>query len=212
MGYQPSYQYIPPIKWAVLTPIYDLFCTITGFGKKFRKKVLRAATLQGNEVAIDIGCGTGVFLRFAKTMYRNLHLIGVDPDTLALSIAKRRFAEAGLQIELKQGFAESLPIPDASIDICFSTLVFHHLPDDIKKRTIQEIYRVLKHGGKVVIADFGKRTGIIVRLYAIIFEKLEYIRGNLKGVIPQYLEEIGFKNTTIAEKHFLAIDIIVAWK
>ncbi len=159
----------------------------------------------------DIGCGTGVFLKVAKQTYPNVKFIGIDPDRDALAIAERRLVKKGLEVKLKEAFAESLPLADQSVDICFSTLAFHHLPDEIKLKALQEMQRVLKPHGIVVIADFGESKSIFLRKI-LFFEKLEYLEGNLKGLIPQYLKEAGFNQPKTIGKHFPGVKIITAQK
>ncbi|MDP3794055.1 MAG: class I SAM-dependent methyltransferase [Candidatus Uhrbacteria bacterium] len=212
MSYTPPYRYIPPVTWHWLTPCYDFLCAITGLGKRFRKKVLHAIALRGDETVIDVGCGTGVFLALAKKTYPRLPLIGIDPDKEALAIAKRRLLKKNLDVELHEAFAESLPIPNASADVCFSTLAFHHMPNEIKQKALQEIYRILKPSGRVVIADFGATDSRWPRALLRLFEKIEYVEGNFKGLIPHYLKQAGFQEIIIAKKHFPAIHLVIAHK
>lgn len=211
MEYKPDYKYIPPITWSVLTPFYDFFCTISGFGSRLKKKILDAALLRDGMTVADIGCGTGMFLKIAKQKYQNVRFIGLDPDKQALAIAERRLERADLEVELKESFAESLPLGDRSVDVCFSTLAFHHMPDAIKRDAIMEIHRVLKNGGKAIIGDFGARENPFLRKI-LFFEKLEYINGNFKGLIPGYLKEANFKNIKVVDHHFPGIDIVIAEK
>ncbi len=211
MSYKPNYKYIPPITWPVLTPLYDFACTISGLGSGFKARVLNSVQLRDGMTVADIGCGTGVFLKVAKQKYPNVRFIGLDPDKQALAIAERRLAESRLSVELKEAFSESLPLPDQSVDVCFSTLAFHHMPNNIKRDAMKEIYRVLKDGGKVIIGDFGATESLLLRKI-LFFEKLEYIDGNFKGLIPQYLKEANFKNIKVVNHHFPGIDIVVAKK
>ena len=211
MEYKPSYKYIPPISWHILTPLHDFSCNIIGLGRKFKQEVLDSISLNNNNVIADIGCGTGVFLEIAKEKYPEASFIGVDPDEKSLTIARERFKKAKLIIELKEGFAECLPLADSSVNICFSTLAFHHMPDDIKRKAIQEMHRILISGGTVVIADFGKSTGILFKLFHI-FQKIEYIKGNFDGLIIKYLDEVGFKNTRVVGNHFPGIQVIKSQK
>ena len=211
MKYKPNYRYIPPITWPILTPLYDFFCSVIRLGQGFRGKVLNTVQLRGGMTVVDIGCGTGVFLKVAKQKYPDIKFIGLDPDRQALAIAERRFARAQLSVELVEAFAESLPLADQSIDVCFSTLAFHHMPDDVKRRAIEEIHRVLKNGGIAVIADFGEAKG---RFFwkTLFFEKLEYLEGNLNGLLPRFLRDVGFRNVRVGGHHFPGIDIVVAEK
>ena len=115
-------------------------------------------------------------------------------------------------MELIEGYAENLPLSDNSVDVVYSSLVFHHLPNDIKKKAIDEMYRVLKPGGQVVIADLGEsRNKFLARLFCL-FTKFQYLKGNLAGLIPQYLNEAGFKNTHAHGPRSVLIDILVGEK
>ncbi len=64
---------------------------------------------------------------------------------------------------------EQLPFPDQSFDVVFSTLMMHHLPAGLKRQGLAEIARVLKPGGRLVIADFKRkqeRQGRAARFHA----------------------------------------------
>lgn len=211
MIYKPNYKYLPPISWSVLTPLYDFGCTMTGLGKRFKTKVLSAVSLRDGMVVADIGCGTGVFLKIAKQKYPRVQFVGFDPDKQALAIAKRRLTKAGLAAELREAFAESLPLESQSVDVCFSTLAFHHMPDEVKCKAIQEMHRVLKPAGMAIIADFGETKSAVFRKI-LFFEKLEYLEGNLKGLIPEYFKEVGFKPPEVIGSYFPGIKIIRAEK
>lgn len=101
MTYKPDYTYVPPISWSILTPLYDFFCTIFGLGERFKRSVLDSATLKDDMTVVDIGCGTGVFLKIAKQKYPTAKCIGIDPDRDALAIAERSLSKANLEAELK---------------------------------------------------------------------------------------------------------------
>lgn len=211
MTYKPDYKYIPPVTWPILTPLFDFFCLIGGLGSRFKTQVLKTVPLSDGMIGIDIGCGTGVLLKIAKQKFPNIRFMGFDPDKQALGIAERRLKKERLSVELKEAFAESLPLPDQSVDVAFSTLALHHTPNEVKRKAIGEMYRVLKASGRVVIADLGETKSILFRKL-LFFEKIEYLEGNFKGLIPQYLAEVGFKNVRIAGRHFPGIDIVVAEK
>lgn len=211
MNYKPDYKYIPPISWPILTPFYDFSLTLIGLGLRFKTKVLNTMQLREGMTVADIGCGTGVFLKIAKQKYPSVRFVGLDPDKQALGIAERRLMKAHLSVELKEAFAESLPLADQSMDVCFSTLAFHHMPNEVKRKAIQEMRRVLKPGGVAVIADFGESKSIFFRKI-LFFEKLEYLEGNLKGLIPEYLKQAGFTDIQTVVKHFPGVIIISALK
>jgi ubiquinone/menaquinone biosynthesis C-methylase UbiE len=72
-------------------------------------------------------------------------------------------------IDLQIGVIEQLAFPDQTFDVVLSTLMMHHLPDDLKRQGLSEIARVLKPGGRLVIADFKspeERQGQAARFHA----------------------------------------------
>jgi len=193
MAYEPKYDYIPPFEFHPLTRIYDFVLIFAGFGKKFREKIVNSVEIKNADKVLDVGCGTGMFLKLLKEKHDGVEAIGIDPDKGALEIATKRLTKFK-DVKLIRGFGETLPFEDETFDIVFSTLAFHHMPTDIKQKAIKEIFRVLKKGGKLAIVDFG--TARHHRFYKIIlfWEPFEYIKSNLDGVITKFMEEVGFKN------------------
>jgi ubiquinone/menaquinone biosynthesis C-methylase UbiE len=96
---------------------------------------------------LDVGCGTGRLLRSAQKRWPKANMIGVDPATGMIEVARHLNPHATFYI----ASAEAIPIPDASIDIALSTLSSHHWSD--QAAGIREIARVLRSDGCFVLAD-----------------------------------------------------------
>ncbi len=211
MDYKPHYSYIPPLEFHALTRFYDLALISVGFGKKFRKKIVDAVEVKDSYTILDVGCGTGAFLEILRNRYPKVSAIGIDPDEQALSIASKRL-QAYPNVTFINSFAESLPFENDTFDTVYSTLAFHHLPTEIKKKAVEEIYRVLKPRGKLVIVDFG--TAKHHRFYRTIlfWEPFEYMEGNLQGLIPEFMKKAGFKNITEDSIKFPVIHLLIGAK
>ncbi len=101
---------------------------------------------QGKRV-LDVGCGNGYVLsRYAR---KGADVTGVDLTAKAIELSRRRFELEGLSGDFEQIDGVHLPYPDNEFDIVCSMGVLHHIPDP--GPTVDEIYRVLKPGGKVII-------------------------------------------------------------
>lgn len=108
---------------------------------------LKKMNPQRGEKALDVGCGTGIYLiRLARM---GLSCTGIDPSERMLHIARKKAEAAGLQIEFVKGFAESLPFPDSSFDLVFSITAMEFFGDP--QAAVKEMMRVAKEGGRVGI-------------------------------------------------------------
>jgi SAM-dependent methyltransferase len=105
------------------------------------------------ETVLDLGCGAGTDLLVAAQMVGpEGRVIGIDMTPSMLERARRSAEEMRLTgIELHQRLIESLPLPDASIDLVTSNGVIDLVPD--KDLVLDEIDRVLRPGGRLQLAD-----------------------------------------------------------
>ncbi|HEX6123146.1 MAG TPA: class I SAM-dependent methyltransferase [Ktedonobacterales bacterium] len=108
-----------------------------------------AAPLPAPASVLDVGCGTGRLLRAAGASWPGAQLIGVDPAEGMVEAARALTPGATIH----RGLAESLPLPDASVELAFSTLSSHHWQD--QAAGVREIARVLRPGGHFILADFA---------------------------------------------------------
>jgi SAM-dependent methyltransferase len=104
-----------------------------------------------DKVVIDIGCGGGV--SSATFGYFGARYIGIDHSLNAATIALRHLRCIEGRGFTVQANAEALPIRSGSIDLVYSNGVLHHTPNFV--RTLDEVHRVLKPGGKAVIALYA---------------------------------------------------------
>ena len=149
------------------------------------------------EKILDFGCGTGTLLIIAKIRFPNAYLSGVDIDENILEIASKKIKRRNLDIELKKYSGDKLPFRNNFFDKVMSSLVFHHLNKEQKINSLEEIYRILKKNGLVVIGDFGKPQNKLVWLMAKIISWIEPTEENMKGMIPEYMKKAGFRDIKV---------------
>ncbi len=117
-----------------------------------QRTVLKLAAEQvPDPVAIlDVGCGTGRLLGLAQGRFPGAKLAGVDA---AIEMVRQaQTSNPGGMMRFQQAMAEELPFSNASFDLVFSTMTFHHWAD--QGRGIAEIARVLTPGGRWLLAEF----------------------------------------------------------
>jgi ubiquinone/menaquinone biosynthesis C-methylase UbiE len=110
-----------------------------------------AAEIPHPDAILDVGCGTGRLLRTAEERFPNARLEGVDAAVDMVRYAQGVLPAAS-RITFRQATAERLPFADAQFDLVFSTMTFHHWSD--QEAGIAEVARVLKPGGRWLLADF----------------------------------------------------------
>ncbi len=105
-----------------------------------------------NAKLLDIGCGTGRFLREVKSNYPKLAVTALDLSPFYLAEAARLLAPWS-RCEFIEAAAEAVPCPDASFDIVTAIYLFHELPPRRRRAIAGEIARLLKPGGLFIFLD-----------------------------------------------------------
>jgi ubiquinone/menaquinone biosynthesis C-methylase UbiE len=123
-----------------------------------RKRTIELAGIQPGEHVLDVGCGTGTLaLGAMRQMGKSGRVAGIDPSAEQIARARAKAARRGVQVEFQVGVIERLPFPDRSFDVVLSTLMMHHIGAGLKRQGLAEVVRVLKPGGRLVIADFTRK-------------------------------------------------------
>ena len=186
-------KYIPALSFRALTPFYDPLLNWVMREKYFKGRLIEQADIRAGQHVLDVGCGTGTLALMMKQTQPQIIVVGLDGDPDILAIARRKAEQAGIDILFDQGLATVLPYEDHSFDRVLSSLVFHHLTAEDKQLALKEIYRVLKRGGEVHFADFGKPYDAYSRIVGYFMRHMERVDDNVMGLIPEYFRRAGFK-------------------
>jgi ubiquinone/menaquinone biosynthesis C-methylase UbiE len=117
-----------------------------------RAALLSHAGGAGTARLLDIGCGTGAFLREVKRNHPRLAVTGLDLSAPYLAVARRRL-QPWSRTRLIEGAAEAMPFADGEFDIVSCLYLFHELPAQVRRAVVAETRRVLKPGGTLIFVD-----------------------------------------------------------
>lgn len=118
------------------------------------------ASLNSGERIVDVGCGAGIDSLIASTMVGSEgHVVGIDMTPAMLEKAERAVQSSGCDnVEIRQGFMETLPVEDGWADVVISNGVLNLTPN--KTAALREMYRILRPGGRLQIADILVQTAV----------------------------------------------------
>ncbi len=162
-------------------------------------KIRRSALVNAVGTVLEIGVGPGYSLAHYKNITK---LYALEPSKEILAIAKRRADVLTFPVEFLNTGAESIPLPDYSVDTVVSTLTLCSVADP--KKVLQEIARVLRPHGTFIFVEHGASHNPGMRLLQTAFTKVtKYFTGNCHydREIERLIEEAGFRVKTIEYAH-----------
>ena len=152
-------------------------------------------------VVLDVGIGSGLNIPFYNKSKIN-YLYGLDPSKELLDIAKSIANEKQLEVDFLQCSAESIPLPDRSIDTVLITYTMCTIPDVALSNS--EIMRVLKDDGKLLFCEHGLAPDKNIAKWQKRINPLwGKIAGgcNLNRDIPKLISSSGFKISNMEEMY-----------
>ena len=210
-----SDKYVPALGHDRLTPLYDLVVKWTTPETKFKRRLVRQAGVRDGHRVLDVGCGTATLTLLVKSEHPDASVTGVDGDQKILLIARAKALRAGADITLERAMAYALPHPDGSFDRVLSSLVFHHLTREDKVRTFREVRRVLREGGELHFADFGKPQNALMLAASLpwrLFEGRETTRDNIRGELPALLDDAGLAEVSETARYMTLFGTLSLFK
>lgn len=137
--------------------VQDPYRRVAGFYDRIFEPINRGLRIIGLRMyrpkpgmsILDVGCGTGVHLELYNRY--QCELFGIDTSASMLDIARGRLGD---DADLRLGDASHMPFEDRAFDLIITMLVLHEMDHITRSAVIDEIKRILKHDGHLLIIDF----------------------------------------------------------
>ncbi len=165
-----------------IAPKYDFMNNLTSFRfhKLWRKTTMKKIKIMAGQSAIDVCCGTADWTIDIAKVSKNGNVVGLDFSQNMLDIGRKKVDKIHLdnQIELKYGNAMDIPYKDNQFDYATIGFALRNVPDI--EKTLSEMMRVIKPGGKVVSLELSKPNWVPFRnLYFFYFYKILPLLGKI---------------------------------
>ncbi|HEV2088600.1 MAG TPA: class I SAM-dependent methyltransferase [Cryptosporangiaceae bacterium] len=184
---------------------YNALVTLFFGGRRGRlnRALAKASRARAGDRVLDIGCGPGRFAQvLADTVGAGGAVVGVAPSPPMVEYATRHAGRLA-NCRFEPGVAQLLHLPDAAFDVVIATFVMHHVPAEHRTAAMSHMFRVLRPGGRLLIADMyptGRLAPALVRGLTRIatrrqddpFDDLDVRR------YTQTLRDIGFEELAFA--------------
>lgn len=187
--------YVQALSYQWLTPYYDAVVGATTREGVFKRALVQQASIRPGHQVLDLASGTGTLAIWIKRGQPSAAVTGVDGDPAILSIARRKAQRATVAVQFDQALSYNLPYPAAHFDRVVSSLFFHHLTWPDKERTAREVFRVLKPGGELHVADWGAPANALMRGLFLSIQMLDGFpntQDNVSGRLIELFREAGF--------------------
>ena len=161
------------IRW--WAPLYDAVATLMSFGQLggIRRDTVRVAAVSKGEAVLDVGCGSGsLTLLAAGRAGSEGRVAGIDASPEMIEVASGKAKKRRLAIDFSVAPIEALPFANGEFDVVLSSLMLHHLPDDVKVLGLKEVRRVLKPGGRLVAVDLAGGHGPLSGIMGLLGHKM----------------------------------------
>lgn len=204
-----------------VAPRYDFLNRLlsVGYDRHWRKIAVNEFGMVGNKIFLDVATGTAdIALEVAKRHPAALQIIGMDFSQSMLELGNNKIKNRNLskEIQLIPGSAENIPLRDQIFDGAITAFGVRNFTD--AKKGLQEMYRVLKPNGKIVVLEFSfPKYRLLQWIYRLYFEKILPLTGRILSghktaysylpasvanfpqgkAFKQLLEDSGFKRVSL---------------
>lgn len=186
----PAEDFTPALGRRELTFLYDASIRLLTRERTWRRLLLDQLQPRPGDRILDVGCGTGTLAIMIKQAEPRAEVFALDPDSRVIEIARRKAAQAGVELVLRRGYARDAAGLGPSFDKAVASLVFHQVPLAEKEAGIAAMARAVGPGGELHIADYATQPSFASRqLFRIVqaLDGVENTQANADGALERLL-------------------------
>ena len=182
---------------------YDSYMKKITLGREnsLREMTVNLAQVKSGDCVLEVGCGTGTLTLAAKRQAGQLgKVFGIDVLPEMIEISQGKAVQAKLDVTFQLGNIDNIPFPENHFDVVMCSFIIFHMSEEVRRKGIAEIYRVLKPQGRLMVLDLALPPRPVSRAITKIL--LGFIlKHDLKELLPM-MESSGFTGIQISQAKF----------
>jgi ubiquinone/menaquinone biosynthesis C-methylase UbiE len=182
---------------------YDKYMKRITFGREdnLRKMTVNLAQIKPGDSVLEIGCATGTLSLAAKRQVGPTgRVCAIDIISGMIETSREKAKQANLDINFQVGSIENIPFPDEHFDEVMCSFMIFHMSEKVRNKGIEEIFRVLKPQGKLMVLDIALPTKPVSRAILKLFLGF-MLKHDLKELKPT-MESSGFSEIKISQAKY----------
>jgi ubiquinone/menaquinone biosynthesis C-methylase UbiE len=187
---------------------YDLYMKRITLGREdaLRKMTVNLAQVKQGDCVLEVGCATGSLSLAAKRQTGPTgNVFGIDIIPGMIEVSRKKATEAKLDVKFQLGNIEDIPFPDEYFDVVMCSFMIFHMSEKVRRKGIEEIYRVLKPQRKLMVLDLGLPSRPVSRMILKLLLGF-MLKHDLKELQP-IMESSGFSQIEISQAKYRVLGL-----
>ncbi|HEX3048153.1 MAG TPA: methyltransferase domain-containing protein, partial [Bacillota bacterium] len=177
---------------------YDSYMRKITLGREntLREMTVNLARVKPGDWVLEVGCGTGTLTLAAKRQAgASGKVFGIDIIPGMIDLSQQKAAQSQLDVTFQLGSIEEIPFPANQFDVVMCSFMIFHMSEEVRRKGIAEIYRVLKPQGQFMALDLALPSRPVSKALAKIFLGF-MLEHDLQELVP-LMEAAGFSGSEV---------------
>lgn len=182
---------------------YDKYMQRITLGKEYllRGMTVDLAGIKSGDCVLEIGCATGTLTLAAKQKAGSSGKVyGIDIIPGMIERCRQKAAQSGFDVTFQVGSIDNIPFPDNHFDVVMCSFMIFHMSEKVRNKGIEEIYRVLRPNGRLLVLDLGLPGNGISRATAKLLLGF-MLKHDVKELLP-VMESSGFSSVQVSKAKY----------